>query len=293
MKKTIIQFILLLLLSIMSNIAPAMAQDLPLPPAFDDEPATNQPTVKQSAPSGDMDFILPKEAVDGGDELPPPSPENTVDGGLLSDVDAPKIDQFFSSTKIISPDKEQPEIREIAAPEPVIEKKQVKKVVKKTYVAPSFNYKTVSLPNSIYHRPNSNYNRHLPTAYFKKDWKLLLGEAVKTNNINQLRALVANGADARGDDATGVPLLILASRYKRVDVVRWLLMQGSNPNINDDNGFTPLHYAVIANNQALISLLLLYKADPQITDNRGLTPEYYAKNNGGGVVLNNIASSGY
>ena len=75
--------------------------------------------------------------------------------------------------------------------------------------------------------------------------------------------------------------------------MRWLLMQGSNPNINDDKGFTPLHYAVIANNQALISLLLLYKADPQITDNRGLPPEYYAKNNGGGVVLNNIASSGY
>ena len=200
----------------------------------------------------------------------------------------PIIDQFFSSTKILkSTDEEQekPNIVELPtqseelikfdATENEASEKKVKKAPKKPAI-PAFNYKTVSMPKSIYHRHNANDNRHLPLAYFKSDWPQLLGMAVRKNDLNQLRSLASNGANIRGDDENGVPLLIIAARYQRIEVARWLLMQGFNPNTTDDSGLTPLHYANFANNKQLISLLKLYKADELIADNAGNTPSDYA-----------------
>jgi ankyrin repeat protein len=262
--------ILMLLLTMIAVSAHSQTQAAP-PDVFVEE---ETPKFKQSTPSSEMDFILPKEAVDVNKQQ-----QNNNSPDFLNENES-KIDQFFSSTKILESSEEEakkPEV--IKLPKQIDEPKNtapVKAIIRKTFI-PAFNYKSVSLPKTIYHRPNSSDNRHLPLAYFKSDWPELLGMAVRKNDLNQLRSLANNGANIRGDDEKGVPLLIVAARHQRIEAARWLLMQGFNPNAADETGLTPLHYANFANNQQLISLLKLYKADSSIVDNNGFSPEDYAK----------------
>lgn len=253
-------------------------------PSYGQEPP---PLLKQSAPSNDMDFVLPREANPDTEIPPPPTPENTVnDGGLLGDTSAaPGIDQFFSNTKVIEPEPKEEVVAPILAPVEEKKPEEKPKVVAKKKKPPlsPYNYKTVMLPEAIYHRPNGHKNRHLPLAFTRKDQQYLMAKAVRDNNVSSLRALSQNGASPHVA-VQGVPLLVLAVQYGRVDAARWLLMNGVDVNEADTRGFTALHYASYSKNVALMSLLKLYGADTQLTDHQGYTPDDYSKMQHGNVM---------
>jgi hypothetical protein len=280
--------ITLLVAMLLLSCTTAVAQDnLFRPPTFTDE--TN-PAYKQSVPSSEMDFSLPDEAINSNSEPATKDKTSQPNNELLENENAPEFDQFFSSTKIIDANDNQKSEPILSDQKPKVEEKpkeKPKKVVKKAPKLPDFNFKTVNMPLSIYHRPNTHQNRHLPNAYFKKDWRILLSNAIKADNLNELRALKINGANVLGDDENGVPLLILAARMQKLQSARWLLMQGYDPNTSDEHGFTAMHYAAFSGNNSLISLLKLYGADQNIVDNQGYAPKYYAEKAGYTKLFNN------
>lgn len=132
-------------------------------------------------------------------------------------------------------------------------------------------------------------------------------DAILTNNIDQLKFLLLNGADPNVSKSGWTPL-ILAISYNRPRMVSLLLKNGAKVNDSDllheaisvnrieiikmlleygadvnrqkhkfDGGRTPLHQAVIEGKTDIVELLLEYGADTSIEDSFGYTPLYYSK----------------
>jgi Ankyrin repeats (3 copies) len=253
-----------------------------------------------SKPSDEMDFTLPplqsvpdglQEKKEGelppdpsmtppiyGFDTPPPLPTPALDGEKAND-DA-MIDQFFSTTTILTPDESPSE--EV---EPVAEKEKPtskKKKIARPRIAPedmypAHEFKSVHLPSTIYHKDYSRDNKGLPFAYMEDDQQQMLAEAAKRDDIDTARSLWRNGARLDWRDAKDTPLLTIAVQHHSENVTRWLLMKGVNANDVDGAGLSPLHYAAYAGNHETVDLLLSYGADHNLADVRGKTPLMYAK----------------
>jgi hypothetical protein len=250
-----------------------------------------------SKPSDEMDFTLPPlEAVPEGlqerkeGELPPdpsitppvysfdsPPPLPVPTEGAESDK---PIDQFFSTTTILTPDNApQEEPKPVAEKEkPKLKKKKIVRPKIELYdMYPPHEFKSVRLPSTIYHKGYSSDNKGLPLAYMEDDQQRLLAEAAKRDDIDTVRSLWRNGARLDWRDTKGTPLLTLAVQHHSENVTRWLLMKGVNANDIDGAGLSPLHYAAYAGNHETVDMLLAYGADRNLTDTRGKTPLMYAK----------------
>ena len=100
--------------------------------------------------------------------------------------------------------------------------------------------------------------------------------AARSGDLDMIEALVAAGAavDARTvQDAT--PLLF-AIEYGNKDAAALLLAKGANASAKDKEGMTPLHLAVSMNRQDLVELLLSKGADVNAANSNGETPLHYA-----------------
>ena len=80
-----------------------------------------------------------------------------------------------------------------------------------------------------------------------------LVKAVSVNNTEEIKRLIAKGADVNGQNKYGMTPLLTAVSYSRVESVKLLLELGADPNLGVDGyvdyGYklptydTPLHFA--------------------------------------------------
>ena len=78
---------------------------------------------------------------------------------------------------------------------------------------------------------------------------------------------------------SGDPLLIIAVKNRRFEVVEALLICGADVNITDFEGKTALHTAVKLGAEDIVRLLLEYNANPEFIDNLGNSAYDYAIDN--------------
>lgn len=78
--------------------------------------------------------------------------------------------------------------------------------------------------------------------------------------------------DVNINDSSGRTLLIEASYYNRIEIVRCLIEKGANINAQDKNGYTALHIAAEKNFWELGKVLLDNGADANAVDFSGNTP---------------------
>lgn len=107
-----------------------------------------------------------------------------------------------------------------------------------------------------------------------------LAEAAKQGSIDQVRMLLAAGAEPQGAGGDGDPLLIAlqsgGDRGKRGTVIAQLLRAGADPNVRDRLGRTPLIVAIRKRNLGLARLLVAAGARVQDRDARGRSALHFA-----------------
>jgi Ankyrin repeats (3 copies)/Domain of unknown function (DUF3471) len=110
-----------------------------------------------------------------------------------------------------------------------------------------------------------------------------LADAVLARDLDQVRRLVAQGADIHGLDTrpatgggNGRRPLNFAALNNDTEMIELLLELGADINRQNLSGFTPLHHAVEAQAAEAIALLLKRGADTTVKNNRNLTPAEFA-----------------
>ena len=100
--------------------------------------------------------------------------------------------------------------------------------------------------------------------------QLSLTEAVKTNNIDELKALLAAGVDVNGRDKLGETPLHLAAVRGYKETSQLLIARGADVNAGDKRGLTPLHAAAWMGHREIVTLLISEGADVNIRDQGGV-----------------------
>ncbi|KAJ1473746.1 ankyrin repeat-containing domain protein, partial [Baffinella frigidus] len=101
--------------------------------------------------------------------------------------------------------------------------------------------------------------------------------ATSLGRTEEVRRLLAEGADVQDIGEEGSSLLHAAAAEANEDVLRLLLLQqGSDVLAKDNRGATPLHFAAHAGSETSSIVLLEHGADASASDNTGMTPLHYA-----------------
>ncbi|XP_047106095.1 ankyrin repeat domain-containing protein 65-like [Schistocerca piceifrons] len=107
------------------------------------------------------------------------------------------------------------------------------------------------------------------------NWRLL--QAAKDGAVEELRVLLAVGADVETKDEYRKTALQWAAERGYAKAVDCLLSSGAEVNTRDRWQLTPLHRAAERGHQDVVTVLLEAGADKSAMDNRGRTPLYIAK----------------
>nr|5CBN_A Chain A, mbp3-16,Immunoglobulin G-binding protein A [synthetic construct] len=96
-------------------------------------------------------------------------------------------------------------------------------------------------------------------------------EAAHAGQDDEVRILMANGADVNAMDNFGVTPLHLAAYWGHFEIVEVLLKYGADVNASDATGDTPLHLAAKWGYLGIVEVLLKYGADVNAQDKFGKT----------------------
>lgn len=105
-------------------------------------------------------------------------------------------------------------------------------------------------------------------------------EAVRAQNLKQVRLLIKNGSDVNETIELTTTILHESVKSRSTKIVETLLAHGSNINIKDANGRSVLFTAIANDDKEMIEFLLEHGADRNQQDNSGDTALLYAMSTG-------------
>lgn len=103
-----------------------------------------------------------------------------------------------------------------------------------------------------------------------------LHEAVKSGHLDEVKPLIASGADVNAPDNFHNPPLYWAATKGQVAIAEELIAHGANINGKDKSGSTALHAAASAGQVVLLEFLISKGAQVDIKDIDGRTPLHKA-----------------
>eukprot|EP00295_Goniomonas_pacifica_P007288 CAMPEP_0175834266 /NCGR_PEP_ID=MMETSP0107_2-20121207/15968_1 /TAXON_ID=195067 ORGANISM="Goniomonas pacifica, Strain CCMP1869" /NCGR_SAMPLE_ID=MMETSP0107_2 /ASSEMBLY_ACC=CAM_ASM_000203 /LENGTH=331 /DNA_ID=CAMNT_0017147483 /DNA_START=620 /DNA_END=1615 /DNA_ORIENTATION=+ len=105
-------------------------------------------------------------------------------------------------------------------------------------------------------------------------------EAAKEGNVDEIRRLLAAGANVNATDEDGKTPLHWSSTHGHVEVSQILLGAGANVHATDDTGATPLLESVVYVHLEVSQMLVRAGANVNAGDNEGWTPLHWAADRG-------------
>jgi ankyrin repeat protein/beta-lactamase regulating signal transducer with metallopeptidase domain len=103
-----------------------------------------------------------------------------------------------------------------------------------------------------------------------------LHKAAADGDLEQVKKLIAQGADINAKDSQKRTALQYASEKGHAEVARLLISHGAYVNANFAGHRTPLHYAAMTGNKRTVELLLSKGADINARNEYGITPLFEA-----------------
>mgnify|MGYP003611606442 CR=1 FL=1 len=107
-----------------------------------------------------------------------------------------------------------------------------------------------------------------------------LAKAAVRGAINEIKALIDDGAEINAKDALGRTPLHIAAFYGRTKTSEYLISRGADIDAKDRVGMTPLHVAVISGGRQEVELLLEKKADISSKTDAGQTALHLSASTG-------------
>jgi ankyrin repeat protein len=124
----------------------------------------------------------------------------------------------------------------------------------------------------------------------ESDLRLLA--AMKAQNAQAVRALLAEGVDVNTTAADGATALLWAAHWDDLGTVERLLKAGAKVDLANDHGVTPLALACENANAALVDRLLEGGADPKRARQNGVTPLMTASRTGNLAIVKSLLARG-
>jgi uncharacterized protein len=216
----------------------------------------------------------------------------------------------FSSVPVES---EAQRIERLQAERKVQRAKEIKAVQARAHL----NYKTQTLPDSIYSTSYSAENSHLPKPQFANQYTKLAFQAINAGDLPALRTFLVQANVTEQRDRAGNTPLLYATEKGKLDIVQLLLARhadinainnrnasalhiatytgqlaitnilldaGARVNGQDNQGYTPLMLATMAGRDDLVKLLLAYNASTRLRDNGGRTAQQIATDSGNSKI---------
>jgi len=119
-----------------------------------------------------------------------------------------------------------------------------------------------------------------------------LYEAADDGDFDQVKSLIAKGADVNAQDDKGVTALQYAVRGDHKDVVEFLIANGADVNSKDKYSYTPLYYAIWYKNKEIVKLLVAKGADVSFAPKDDYPPLHYAVWNGDADTVKLLVDKG-
>jgi ankyrin repeat protein len=104
-------------------------------------------------------------------------------------------------------------------------------------------FRSERLPATIYKKVYDANNKHLPAAYYEKEFSGLVFVTAQHDDLNGLRGVLDAGRDMELVDRDGDTPLLVAVKHNAINAVRLLLARHANYNVTDRSGMTPLQIA--------------------------------------------------
>src|SRR5262245_34655349 len=101
---------------------------------------------------------------------------------------------------------------------------------------------------------------------------LRLVEAVRNQDLPQVRTLLSQRADVNTRSGDGSTALLWAAHWDQLEIAGLLLRAGANPNTANDFQMTPLSQACTNGSATFVELLLKAGANPNTPIATGVTP---------------------
>jgi len=108
------------------------------------------------------------------------------------------------------------------------------------------------------------------------DLDVQLADAVSRDDVERVRQLVSEGADANGMIHDGWTPFVIAARDGKIGSVQVFLEMRVNPNIPMKGSNTPISWAAYNGHKDVVVMLLKHEADPCARDDGGMTAKVAA-----------------
>jgi len=94
------------------------------------------------------------------------------------------------------------------------------------------------LPDAIYQKSYNPDNRHLPIAFYEKEYDGIVFSTAMHDDVNGLRAMLDSGRSVNLRNENGDTPLLVAVKNNSAGTVKLLVMRNADARIKDKNGYT-------------------------------------------------------
>lgn len=123
------------------------------------------------------------------------------------------------------------------------------------------------------------------------DW-YTIATAASGNKTEEVRVLLAKGANPNTSDSQGRTALSYAAQLGNLEMAAMLINAGASPDVRDKLGNSPVHWAADAGHIQLLRLLCDVHAGIDVANRQGITPLMMASGRGNLAVVRLLLQRG-